>query len=105
ANGIENDDVVPRLGVDPQLAAARDVPAATARDTLGLVEALGFPRRNDQECVAHRRADALKGLEDRLFLTLERGGGNHDGTIGRDTEVAKDAISSAVGRPGAWQLE
>ena len=63
ADGVEHDDVLARLGVDRQLAPARDLPSAAARQLLDLVEPLGLARRDDQQHVGHARADALERLE------------------------------------------
>ena len=82
ADRVEDDDVVARLGIDAQLAAARDVPAGAAGQPLDVVEPLGLARRDDEQRVGHRRANALEGLEHGLLFALERAGGDDDRTVG-----------------------
>ena len=94
ADGVENDDVVARLGVHAQLAAAGDVPAGPAREPLDLVEPLGLARRDDEQRLRHRGADALEGLEHGVFLAFQRAGRDDDGAIGRDPEVAQHAVAA-----------
>jgi hypothetical protein len=96
---------VARLGIHAQLAAPRDVPAGLPRQPLDLVELRRLARRDDQQRLRHRRADALEGFEDRAFLSLPRAGGNHDGAIGSDAEIAKDAVSPAVAGRRSGELE
>src|SRR5690606_38640418 len=96
ADRIEDDDIVPWLGVDAKLGPARHVEARAPRQRLHIVKALRFAGRDDQERAGAHRADAQERFEDGLLLALQRAGGDEDGTVGRNAEVAEHAVAPAV---------
>ena len=105
ADGVEHDDVLARLGVDRQIAAARGLPSGAPRELLHLGEALGLARRDDQQRVGDARADALERLEDRRLFTLERAGGDDHRAIVGDAEIAEHAVAPAVGGGRAFRAD
>ena len=96
ADGVEDDDVVARFGIDAELGPARDVPSGAAHQPFDIVEALGLPWRDDEERLGHRRANALERLEDVLLFALERAGGDDDRASRADAEIAQHTGRAAL---------
>ena len=66
---------------------------------LGLGEALGLARRDDEQRVRHARADALERREHRRLFALQRAGRDEHRPVAGDPEVAEHAVRrAAVGR-------
>ena len=95
---VEDHDLLPRLGIDAQLAAPGDRVARGAREPLGFVEPLRLARRDHEQRVRHRRADPEEGFEHRILFALERARGDDHRAIGAHAEVAEHAVAAAIGR-------
>ena len=102
ADGVENDHIVARVGIDAQFGSSCHVPPGAPREFLHVVEPLRLSRRNDQQRIGHRGANALKRFEHRLFLAADGTGRDQNGTIRGDAKVAEDPVTAAIdrGRPG-----
>ena len=80
---VEDDDLAARGSASTRSSLRRaTVQPARAREALHVVEPLRLARRDDQQRVGHRGADALERFEHRVLFALQRAGGDHDRAIG-----------------------
>ena len=79
------------LGIDAQLAAARDVLARRAGQPHRVVEPLGLARRQHEQRCRQRGADAQEGFEDGRLFALQGARGNDHRAARADPEVAEHA--------------
>ncbi len=105
ADGVEDDDVGARLGVDRQVAAPRRAEALLLAQLHHLGEALRVARRDQQQGRGQRRLDATEDPQDHRFLALHGAAGDQHRPGRREAEIAQDAFARPRRRGGSARLQ